>query len=102
MNNAVGPVLRTCDEAEGVIAAIEDDNPGVEISVTDRGAYLRVETEDRMVVTAESLRKYLGAGFEIRSLESMMASFAGRIATSSDQVEWSLGHHESAKERPHV
>ncbi|MGE3288588.1 MAG: MmoB/DmpM family protein [Pseudonocardia sp.] len=91
MDNPVGPILRMCDEVELVAAAIEDDNPDREIEITDRGAYVRIHASDRLRVTAESLKRHLGESFEIRSLEAIMPSFSGRIYTSSDAVEWSLG-----------
>ena len=91
MDNPVGPILRMCDEVELIAAAIEDDNPGREIAVIDRGSYVRIHASDRLRVTAESLKRHLGDTFEIRSLEAMMSSFSGRIHTSSDAVEWSLG-----------
>lgn len=91
MDNAVGPVLRMCDEVELVIAAIEDDNPDAEITVTDRGSYVRVEAPDRLHVTQESLRRHLGPTFEIRSLQAMLSAFAGRITTTSDEIIWEWG-----------
>ena len=91
MDNPVGPVLRMCDEVELVVAAIEDDNPDTEIDVIDRGAYVRIHADNHLRVTAESLKRYLGADFDIRSLEAMMSAFAGRINTTSDAVEWSFG-----------
>jgi toluene monooxygenase system protein D len=91
MDNAVGPILRSSDEVDQVVAAIYDDNPGNEIEVTDRGAYVRIHASDHLRVTAESLKRHLGPDFEIRSLEAMMSAFAGRINTTSDAVEWSLG-----------
>lgn len=91
MDNPVGPILRMCDEVELIAAAIEDDNPGREIAVIDRGSYVRVHASDHLRVTAESLKRHLGDSFEIQSLEAMMSSFSGRIYTSSDSVEWSLG-----------
>ncbi|WP_329060728.1 MmoB/DmpM family protein [Amycolatopsis sp. NBC_01480] len=88
MKNPVGPILRMGDEVEQVIAAIEDDNPDQEIEVIDRGAYVRVQGEDRVVLTEETLRRYLGGEFEIRSLETMMSSFAGRVITTSGSIVW--------------
>jgi hypothetical protein len=55
MKNPVGPVLRMGDEVEQIIAAIEDDNPGTDIEVIDRGAYVRVQGEDEITVTQETL-----------------------------------------------
>ncbi|TCK27622.1 MmoB/DmpM family protein [Pseudonocardia endophytica] len=96
MDNAVGPILRMCDEVELVAAAIEDDNPDKEIEVIDRGSYVRIHASDHLRVTAESLKRHLGDQFEIRSLEAMMSAFSGRIQTSSDSVEWSLGRRGTA------
>lgn len=91
MDNAVGPVLRMGDEVELVIAAIEDDNPDAEIEVVDRGSYVRVQAPNRLRVTQESLQRHLGASFEIRSLETMLSSFSGRITTTSDEIIWEWG-----------
>lgn len=88
MKNAVGPILRMGDGIEEVIAAIEDDNPDTPIEVTDRGSYVRVEGEERLVLTERTLRNYLGKDYAIRSIETMMPSFAGRIITTSDSITW--------------
>jgi toluene monooxygenase system protein D len=88
VKNPVGPIFRMGDEVEQVIAAIEDDNPDTEIEVIDRGSYVRVQGEDRVVLTLDTLRGYLGQDYEIRSLEKMMPSFAGRIITSTDSITW--------------
>jgi toluene monooxygenase system protein D len=90
MEHPVGPILRMCDEVELVVEAIRDDNPGREIEVIDRGSYVRVQADGYLRVTEASLQKYLGKGFFIRSLESMLSSFAGRIDTAGDQIEWKL------------
>jgi toluene monooxygenase system protein D len=88
MRNPVGPVLRMGDEVERIIAAIEDDNPGADIEVIDRGAYVRVQGEDEITVTQETLRKYLGADYEIRSFERVMSAFSGKVFNSSDAITW--------------
>ena len=90
MKNPVGPVLRMGDEVEQVIAAIEDDNPGTDIEVIDRGAYVRVQADNYLRVTEATLQRHLGSGFRIHSLEQMLTAFAGRIQTASDQIEWHL------------
>jgi toluene monooxygenase system protein D len=84
------------DEVENVIDAIRDDNPDREIEVIDRGAYVRIQADDYLLVTEESLQRHLGTDFRIRSLEAMLTAFAGRIETRSDRIEW----HLAAK--PHV
>ncbi|HEY4020886.1 MAG TPA: MmoB/DmpM family protein [Pseudonocardiaceae bacterium] len=88
MKNPVGPILRMGDEIDQVVAAIEDDNPDTEIEVIDRGSYVRIQGEDRVVLTQDTLRRYFGPDFAIRSLETIMSSFAGRIITSSDSITW--------------
>ena len=89
MKNAVGPVLRMSDDIDAIIAAIEDDNPGTEIEVIDRGAYVRIQAEHRMKLTRASIERHIGRSFELRQLEPMMSAFAGRIETTSDAILWS-------------
>src|SRR6202020_1640221 len=97
MKNPVGPILRMGDEVEQVIAAIEDDNPGADIEVVDRGAYVRIQGEDRITVTEQTLRRYLGAEIGRASFGEMMTAFSGRAITSSDAITWeSFGHARSA------
>jgi toluene monooxygenase system protein D len=100
MDNAVGPILRMCDEVDLVAAAIEDDNPDRKIEVIDRGSYVRIHASDYLRVTAESLKRHLGDQFEIRSLEAMLSSFSGRIHTHSDSIEWSLRNRSAAAAAP--
>lgn len=91
MKNAVGPVLRMSDTIPAVIRAIEEDNPGIDVEVLDRGAYVRIQAPQRMRVTQESIERHLGRTFELRELESLMSAFAGRIETRSDEILWYLG-----------
>ena len=88
MKNPVGPVLRMGDEVEQIIAAIEDDNPDTDIEVIDRGAYVRVQGEDQITVTQETLRRYLGADYEIRSFGGIMSAFSGLVINTSDAITW--------------
>ena len=94
MKNAVGPVLRMSDDIDAIIAAIEEDNPGTEIEVIDRGAYVRIQAEQRMKVTRASIERHIGRTFEMRQLEPMMSAFAGRIETTSDAFLWSYKREE--------
>lgn len=90
MENAVGPVLRMCEELERVIRAIVDDNPERPVDVVDCGAYVRVHAPDFLRLTLGSLQRHVGRTFALRQLEAIMPSFAGRIETTSDQITWSL------------
>ena len=94
MKNAVGPVLRMSDDIDEIIAAIEEDNPGTEIEVIDRGAYVRIQAEQRLKVTRASIERHIGRTFEMRQLEPMMSAFAGRIETTSDAFLWSYKREE--------
>jgi toluene monooxygenase system protein D len=94
MKNAVGPVLRMSEGIEAIIAAIEEDNPGTEIEVIDRGAYVRIQAQQRMKVTRASIERHMGRPFEMRQLEPMMSAFAGRIETTSDVILWSFKREE--------
>jgi toluene monooxygenase system protein D len=94
MKNAVGPVLRMSEDIEAIIAAIEEDNPDTEIEVIDRGAYVRIQAQQRMKVTRTSIERHIGHTFEMRQLEPMMSAFAGRIETTSDAIMWSFKRGE--------
>ncbi|MFC9362037.1 MmoB/DmpM family protein [Rhodococcus sp. NPDC057014] len=88
MKNPVGPVLRMGEEVDQIIAAIEDDNPDTDIEIIDRGSYVRIQGEERVVLTEASLQAYLGSDYRIRSLENLMSSFSGRAITASDSITW--------------
>ena len=90
MGRPVGPVLRMSDDVDAIVAAIMDDNPGREITVVDRGAYTRVSGDGELRVTRESIERHLGRAFEMRQLEGLMPSFAGRIHMTSEEARWWL------------
>jgi len=85
----VGPVLRNNRQSEGIVEAIKQDTEG-EVEVTDRRAYLRVEAEDRCVVTKETLDELLGVGAISvpGGIEEQISSFKGYINPKSDRVEF--------------
>lgn len=97
MDDAVGPVLRMCEEVELVVQSIIEDNPGTEVQVIDSGAYVRVQARRFLRVTIGALQRNLGGGFEMRQLGAMMSAFAGRIETSSDEFKWTLGAPAGAR-----
>jgi toluene monooxygenase system protein D len=82
-------------DIDAMVAAIREDNPGRDIEVTDRGAYVRVQGRGRLVLTRESAERNLGRPFEMRELEPMLSAFSGRISTSSDAVTWEYARHGS-------
>ena len=95
--NLVGPVIRAGELADAVALAIEDDNPGCAVRVTDRGDYVRVEIDGRCRLTRRSLERHLGREFSLPLLEIEMPSFAGRLSTRIDEYVW---YFENAGREP--
>ena len=91
MEQPVGPILRMSEDVEGIIRAIRQDNPDREINVVDRGAYVRVEADRRLTLTREALERNLGRPYEMRELETLLSSFAGRLDSSTDAFTWYVG-----------
>jgi toluene monooxygenase system protein D len=99
VKDGVGPVLRMCDELELVIRALQDDNPAESLEVIDRGAYVRVQRPEFLRLTLASLQRHCGADFQLVRIESIVAAFAGRIRTSSDEIVWHLQASAAGRER---
>lgn len=87
-NNRVGPVLRASNMTAAVIEAAQEDNPGKEIRVDDKGAYVRIDTEGELILRRASLEAALGRPFKMSELEVNLGSFAGRIQTGDDYVRF--------------
>jgi toluene monooxygenase system protein D len=83
------------DDADAIIAAIVDDNPGQEVTVMDLGAYTRVSGDGELRVTRASIERHLGRDFEMRQLGGLMSAFAGRIEMTSEAVRWVLKGQEA-------
>jgi toluene monooxygenase system protein D len=83
------------DDADAIIAAIVDDNPGQEVTVMDLGAYTRVSGDGELRVTRASIERHLGRDFEMRQLGGLMSAFAGRIEMTSEAVRWVLKDQEA-------
>jgi toluene monooxygenase system protein D len=96
MSRSVGPVLRMSDDVDAIVAAIVDDNPGREVTVVDRGAYIRVSGDGELRVTRECIERHLGRDFAMRQLEELMSAFAGRIEMTSEEVRWRLNRESPA------
>jgi toluene monooxygenase system protein D len=85
-NNNVGPIIRAGDLVEPVIETAQIDNPGKEIRVNDKRAYVRIEADDELILTRETLEEQLGRPFNMQELEINLASFAGQILADEDQI----------------
>jgi hypothetical protein len=88
MDNFVGPVIRAGDFADVVVRSIEDDNPGRDVRVVDRGDYVRIQTPQVCRLTRKALERHLGHPYELRMFETEMPSFGGRLRTSDDEFIW--------------
>jgi nucleoside-diphosphate-sugar epimerase len=86
--NFVGPVLRVGDLADAVVRAIEEDNPGKQVRIIDRGDYVRIHTEKTCRLTRQTLERLLGYDYDLRLLEIDMPSFSGRLRTRADEYVW--------------
>ena len=91
--NLVGPILRQGDVAVAVAEAAVADNPGKEVGVDDKIAYVRVQTDDEMVIRRSTIEEMLGRPFVMRDLEVNLSSFAGRIESGPEQVRFYFEKH---------
>ncbi len=87
-NNRVGPVMRSGEVAEAAREAAVIDNPGKTISVDDMNAYVRIHTDDELVITRATMEECLGRPFQMQELEVNLSSFAGRIETGSQRFRF--------------
>jgi toluene monooxygenase system protein D len=89
-SDTVGPVLEASDSGRAVVEAIRRLN--ADVTVVDRGGYLRVLVPRRCVVTRQAIELALGQNFELPlDLEPLMLAFKGRITIDREQVEWWVG-----------
>lgn len=87
-NNNVGPIIRAGELVEPVIETAEIDNPGKEIRVIDKRAYVRIEADGELILTRKTLEEQLGRPFQMQELEINLASFAGQILADEDQIRF--------------
>ena len=86
--NSVGPVMRSGELAFAVAEAAAEDNPDKEIRVEDKRAYLRIETDNEMILRRETIERALGRPFEMNDLEVDLSSFAGQIETLPNAIRF--------------
>jgi hypothetical protein len=83
-------VLLPSEVGLAVLAAIQASN--LDVQVHDRGAYLRVLTLRRCVVTRQAIELQLGRPVRLPSdLELCMPSFKGRLRVDADLAVWEAG-----------
>ena len=83
----VGPVLVPSELGLAVLTAIRAENPSIEVQ--DRGAYLRVISPERCVVSRLGIEAALGRAIRLPGdLEQVMPSFKGRLQVNAEKVVW--------------
>jgi hypothetical protein len=85
--DAVGPVLIAGPLADAVLAAIQELNG--DVTVINRGAYLRVLVPGRCRLTCAAVEQRTQGPFRLPAdLETVMASFRGRLRIDETEVVW--------------
>jgi toluene monooxygenase system protein D len=87
-NNMVGPVMRSGDLAQAVIEAAKVDNPGKEVFVDDKRAYIRIHTDQEMILRRQTIEEELGRPFKMNDLEVDLSSFAGQIESGDESIRF--------------
>ncbi|MGB1166366.1 MAG: MmoB/DmpM family protein, partial [Cycloclasticus sp.] len=64
------------------------DNPDKEISVDDKGAYVRISAEQELVITRESMEEALGRDFQMNEIEIHLGSMAGQIEVTPEKIRF--------------
>ena len=86
----VGPVLEAGVVAEAIVRALRELNR--DVTVQDRGSYLRVLVPGRCVLERATLERILGRPFALPGdLELSMVAFRGAISIQADAVVWTDG-----------
>ena len=89
-DNKVGPVLRSGEIANAAVEAVQQDNPGREITVSDHIAYVRVAIDQECIIRRETMEQMLGRPFRMQEIETDLSSFAGQITLTEDFVRFYL------------
>lgn len=87
-NNRVGPIFRGGDVANAAQEAVEMDNPGKEVHIEDRGAYVRIECDHECILTRKSMEEVLGRPFQMREMEINLSSFSGQLSQTADHLRF--------------
>lgn len=86
MNNSVGPIMRAGEVADAVVEAAVIDNPDKNIVVDDKIAYKRISADGELKLYRKTIETELGRPFLMSEMEIDLASFAGRIKMTSEEV----------------
>ena len=73
---------------QAVIEAAKVDNPGKEVFVDDKRAYIRIHTDHELILRQATIEEELGRPFKMNDLEVDLSSFAGQIESRDDSVRF--------------
>src|SRR5215831_15818404 len=91
----VGPVLQSGTIANAIVAAVKDLNQ--DVTVVDRGAYLRVLVPQCCVVTRSAIEMHLGRSFRFPGeLETVMSAFKGSLQLNQDEATWRFAQNQAS------
>ena len=85
---SAGPLLRSGDNADAIIEALQEDNPDVELAVKDHAGYIRVEGRDGLILRRETAERALGRPFRMQEIELLMAGYSGKIELTEEHARW--------------
>jgi toluene monooxygenase system protein D len=87
MVRSVGPILSRSAATEAVIDAIRACTR--EVTVVDRGAYVRVSADRECRVSRAAIEARLGVPFRLpQDLEPIMPSFSGKLTIDAEGAVW--------------
>jgi len=87
----VGPVFMKRELAIYAVEAIARDNPDTFVGILDRGLYVRVVGNRRLVLRRKTLEELAGRSVRFPGeVEEMLSAFAGKIKTTGEYIEWYL------------
>lgn len=89
VKHEVGPVLINSPLSHCIIQAIINLNS--QVSIVDRGAYIRILAPRSLVLTRNAVMEITGEAFNLPSdLEKVMCASKGKMQISSGEVRWLL------------
>ncbi|ABP50138.1 MULTISPECIES: MmoB/DmpM family protein [Pyrobaculum] len=89
--DVVGPVFMKTELAIYAVEAIARDNPDTFVGILDRGLYVRVVGNRRLVLNSSTLVELAGRPVRFPGeVEVIMSAFAGKIRVTGERIEWYL------------
>ncbi|MBJ9986064.1 MmoB/DmpM family protein [Acinetobacter sp. S40] len=80
--------LQDNDTSRYIVEAIEQDNP--EATIQYLPAMIRIESDDELIILAETVTEKLGQDWDIQSLQLNMITLGGNVEEDDDsfRLKW--------------